>query len=295
MKIAIIQFSPSGNTLNVTKMIVNEMEYRNHEVQLIDITHEKKIFLERDFQNFLKEKIKPHNILLIGSPVYAHHLQYHMQDLIKELPSPNDIWGKYAIPYVTYGGISSGIALKEAAGLLKKSGRIIPLGMKVSASHKMTRAFMDEEFNKNIKLNDKLPQITELVARIMRLENNDHAKCNARSLDYNGLLTYLKAEIIFKEKIWHEKRYPKIMIDRELCKNCGKCATNCPVLHLSINNNMLYENHHTPCIHCFNCVTDCPYKAIKLIGDIDKGRAFMSKMIKKNGNKEFPETTVYPL
>ncbi|MDF1549639.1 MAG: NAD(P)H-dependent oxidoreductase [Bacteroidales bacterium] len=104
MKIAIIQFSPSGNTSKVTQMLKNELEQRNQEVQLIDITREKQFFIEKAAHRFLIEKVKQHDVLLIGSPVYAHHLQYHMQDLLKVLPKPNAIWGKFAIPYVTYGG-----------------------------------------------------------------------------------------------------------------------------------------------------------------------------------------------
>ena len=295
MKITIIQFSPSGNTLKISEMLKKELEQRNQEVQLLNITREPQFFIEKETQKFILEKVKQHDVLLIGCPVYAHHLQYYMQDLIKELPKPNAIWGKYVIPYVTYGGISSGIALKEAAELLKKSGRIIHAGMKVSASHRMTRAFLAEEFNKNKKLDNNLPQIVELVNRIMQLNNIKVMKCNAKSLDYNGLVIKLKANIIFKEKLWHEKRYPKISIEREFCSNCGKCIKNCPVLHLSMKNNTVTENNQSPCIHCLNCVTNCPNKAIKLIGDIEKGKAFMSKMIAKKGNKETPETAVYPI
>jgi protein-L-isoaspartate O-methyltransferase/flavodoxin/Pyruvate/2-oxoacid:ferredoxin oxidoreductase delta subunit len=294
MKIAIIQFSPSGNTSKVAEMLKNELKQRNQEVQLIDITHEKQFFVEKDAQNFLLEKVKQHDVLLIGSPVYAHHLQYHVKDLIKVLPKPNEIWGKYAIPFVTYGGLTSGIALKEAAELLKKSGRIIHAGMKVSASHRMTRAFMSEEFNKNKLLDNNMSQIIELVNRIMQLNHNKVAKCNAKSLDYNGLVSTLKANIIFKEKLWHEKRYPKICIDHKICTNCGKCAINCPVMHLIKKDTTININDESPCIHCLNCVTDCPNKAIKLVGDLEKGRAFMSKMISKKGNKEMPETAVYP-
>jgi len=295
MKIAIIQFSPSGNTLKVTEMLKKELVQRNQEVQLIDITHELQFFIKKELQNFLIERVNQHDILLIGGPVYAHHLQYHVQDLIKTLPKPDAIWGKYAIPYVTYGGISSGIALKEAAKLLKKSGRIIQAGMKVSASHRMTRAFMPEEFNKNKLISNNLPQITELVNRITQLNNSKNVKCNAKSLTYNGLITTLKANIIFKEKRWHEKRYPKISIDHSCCNSCGKCILNCPVLHLTRKNNTVSETNQSPCIHCLNCVTHCPNKAIKLIGDLEKGKAFMTKIISKKGNKESPETAVYPI
>ena len=59
------------------------------------------------------KEVSEHDILFIGSSVYAHHLQYHVKDLIKKLPQPVHGWGKIAVPFVTYGGISSGIALEE--------------------------------------------------------------------------------------------------------------------------------------------------------------------------------------
>ncbi len=295
MKIAIILFSPSGNTLKVTEMLEHELKRRNQEVQLINITKEKQVFIEKKVRNFLIDNVKQHDILLIGCPVYAHHLQYHIQDLIKELPKPDSIWGKYAIPYVTYGGISSGIALKEAAELLKNSGRYIQAGMKVTAPHRMTRAFMADEFNNDKLIEKNLPQVIELVNRIMQLNNINRLKYNSNSLYYNGLTTTLKANLIFKEKLWHEKRYPKISIDPKICTNCGKCVTNCPVIHLTIKSDAVMENNLSPCIHCMNCVTGCPNKAMTIIGDLEKGRAFMTKMIAKHGNKEKPATAVYPI
>jgi ferredoxin/flavodoxin len=294
MRIAIIQFSPSGNTLKVSEMLKNELEQKGQDVQFIDITREKQLFIDREWSSFLAEKVVRHDVLLIGSPVYAHHLQYHMKDLLQALPKPDQTWGKYAVPYVTYGGISSGIALKEAAGLLRKSGRKVPAGMKISTSHRMTRAFMEKEFNRDLVPELSLQSVRELVNRIMQMEGRE-SKSNHKSLDYNGLVTTLKANIIFKEKLWHEKRYPKVSIDRSLCIACGKCSKVCPVLHLCFRDKLVTESSDSSCIHCLNCVTECPQKAVKLMGDLEKGRSFMKKMIEKNGNREQPATAVYPL
>ncbi len=295
MKITIIQFSPSGSTRKVTSMLESELKGRGQQVQVLDITGDEDFFVRRDIPAFLNKHVEPHDLLLIGSPVYAHHLQYHVQDLIAALPKPDRIWGSCAIPYVCYGGISSGIALKEAAALLKKSGRIVPAGMKISAPHSMTRAFMEREFNADKLQSGTLPEVAELADRIMELDGNPLVQCNARSMNYNCLAITLKANLIFKEKLWHEKRYPQISIDGRLCSNCGKCVKVCPVRHLSKGESQAVENALSPCIHCLNCVTSCPAKAIKLTGDLEKGRAFMTKMIAKNGNKEVPENAVYPI
>lgn len=294
MKITIIQFSPSGYTHKVTSMLVTELRKQNQAVQLVDMTGDDDFFLKKDISGFLSKNIEQHDILLIGGPVYAHHLQYHVQDLIKALPKPDNTWGRYAIPYVCYGGISSGIALKEAVDLLRDSGRIVYAGMKVSAPHSMTRAFMESEFNNEKRQVAEIPEIVELVNRIMQLGENKNIKCNARHMSYNGFVTTLKAKFIFKEKLWHEKRYPQISLNKDLCTNCGKCVTLCPVKHLLKEEKSIVENNQSPCIHCLNCVSDCPNIAITLVGDLEKGKAFMTKMIDKNGNKEMPETAVYP-
>jgi len=295
MKITIVQFSPSGSTSKVTAMLSRELETRGQSVQLVNIAGDELFFVKKNIGEFLHRNIKEHDVLLVGGPVYAHHLQYHVQDLLKALPSPGGKWGRYAVPYVCYGGISSGIALKEAAGLLKRSGRTVFAGMKVSSPHSMTRAFMDAEFNKDKLQNDSLPEVTELVDRIVSINPQTGTKCNARQMHYNGAITALKAKIIFREKLWHQKRYPQISISGERCTACGKCVQKCPVLHLRKENKRIFENHDSPCVHCFNCINQCPSGAINLVGDMEKGKAFMSGMIARQGGRELPATAVYPL
>lgn len=292
MKVAIIVFSPSGNTNHVGELLKVSLEQNSISVQLLNIARNEKYFLTKNKQGFLKETVKEHDILFIGSPVYAHHLQYHVKELIKNLPQPVDGWGKISVPFVTYGGISSGIALDEAGKLLKKSGRKVLSSIKVSSSHHMTKAFMEEEYNKDQPEDKVISTIEKLINHIKSADLNSLKDCS-KHLKYQSLKTYLMANLIFKEKVWHEKRYPKVVINEDTCIKCGKCVTLCPVCHLKISNDKsLIKNTNTQCIHCFNCIFECSQKAIYLVGNLQRAKSSMESMIKKG--KEDPNTCLYP-
>jgi len=193
---------------------------------------------------------------------------------------------------VTYGGISSGIALHEAGQLLKKSGRTVIAGMKVASSHRMTRAFLPEEYNRD-KPGEKLGSVIQSLVNHIKNADIVHPVDNAKSLRYQSIETHLKANLIFKEKVWHEKRYPKVIIDKDECRKCGKCAKMCPVNHLihGLDAGISFNNA-SACIHCFNCIVACSHNAISLQGDLERAKHFMAKMIGQA--KEFPETCLYP-
>ena len=217
-----------------------------------------------------------------------------MKDLIRALPAAGNGWGKFAVPFVTYGGITSGIALEEAGKLLKKSGRIVVAGMKVCAAHRMTRAFLQEEYNAGKPGDEVTPVIEDLAQRIEALQGQTPAVDHSEALKYQPRALFLKANVIFQEKLWHRYMYPKLLFDHAKCTQCGKCIRNCPVHHLEKHDDGRILTKESPlCIHCFNCVVGCPAKAISLSGDLEKARAFMGKMIQKP--KEDPFSAVYPI
>ncbi len=70
----------------------------------------------------MNDTVSPHDVLCIGGPVYAGHLQENVKNIIKALPLPDEKWGSMAVPFVSYGGVHSSVALKEAGILLRKRG-----------------------------------------------------------------------------------------------------------------------------------------------------------------------------
>jgi ferredoxin len=294
MNVAIIVFSPSGNTLKVANMLKKHLEMKNIEVQIVNITGNESIFSTHSLQQFLQTHVAEHDVLCIGSPVYAHHLQYYVKDVMTSLPAAENGWGKFAIPFVTYGGTTSGIALEEAGKLLKKSGRIVVAGMKICASHRMTRAFLDEEYNAGKPGDEVLPVIEELAQRIEMLKSQKNAIDHSEALTYQTRTFFIKANVIFREKLWHKYMYPRVLLDQKQCTQCGKCVRNCSVQHFEKHDDGTILTKETPaCIHCFNCVAGCPVKALSLSGDIEKAKEFMGKKIQQP--KENPLSAVYPI
>jgi ferredoxin/NAD(P)H-dependent FMN reductase len=292
MNAAIILFSPSGNTKRVAELLQTCLEKNQIMTQTVNITGDRKYFATNDQRVFWKETVKAHDLLFVGAPVYTHHLQHHVKDLIKNLPQPTGDWGELAIPFVTYGGVSSGIALDEAGKLLRKSGRKVLLGLKVAGSHHMTKAFMDQEYNQGKPGNEILAVIEELVRRVKQVNPNNLKDCS-KQLKYQDFKTYLLANLVFQEKVWHQKRYPKVVVNDDQCLKCGQCVGVCPVCHLEQRNDKsVIRNEASQCIHCFNCIFACPQKAIYPAGDLASAREFMHRMLKKA--KEEPETCLYP-
>lgn len=294
MKATILVFSPSGNTAIIGERLQQKLEQKGVTVQKLNITANPQIFIEKDFVRFFRETVAEHDMLCIGGPVYAHHLQYHLHDLLRALPKPGNGWGSYAFPFVTYGGICSGIALEEAGELLRQSGRTVLAGMKVGAVHNMTRAFMEKPINHDLPGKDVDQVLEDAVEKILSVNTGSVLSNQLESLKYQPREVAHKANTVFIEKEWHATRYPKVTIDTKNCTHCGRCVKVCPVAHLGndLSGNVV-QNEASACIHCFNCVVACQVKAVSLQGNPEQARAFMANMM-KNGN-EFPNSAVYPI
>ena len=292
MKAAIIVFSPSGNTARAAKLVSDGLDRNGIANTVVNITGDARYFLAKDKGAFLRAALPEHDILFVGAPVYAHHLQYHVKDLIAALPAPEGGMGRVAIPFVTYGGINSGIALEEAERLLRKGGRSVAVGLKITCSHRVSRLFMAREINADLPEGAMVETIESLI---QGLEKTGWEPMQDRSkrLRYQPLKARFVANVIFEEKRCHEKMYPKILIDSEKCTGCGHCAEVCPVCHLvQDETGAIARREGTHCVHCLNCVAECPKKAAYALGDLDRMRAFMERMIAKG--MESPATAIYP-
>ncbi len=292
MKTVIIVFSPSGHTLKVAEMIENSMTDKGMQVQLLDITRNKRIFRENRIEQYLEEKVEPHDLICVGGPVYAGHFEGNAMNIVKALPDPDKTWGKLAIPFISYGGLHSSIALMEAGNLFHKRRRKNILGVKIAAFHTLSTA-LSFKINENKPGAEALPVVEELVERITDIGQDFSAvKDVRRSFAYASLMERLLLPFLSQE-FWHGK-YKPVRFDYDECIGCGTCVERCPVNILEmVDQRPQKTNMNVDCILCAECFYNCPVNAV-LYDYLSVSKKRLSSMLKRN-QTEFPQSAVYPL
>lgn len=292
MKACILFFSPSGNTKKASQLISEQLSSRGISSHLVDITKNSAYFHGKNKKESLLSLLPEHDVLFVGGPVYAHHLQYHVLDLIQNLPAPSSQMGKLVIPFITYGGIHSGVALEEATKLLSKGNRTVLMGLKLSAPHHMANSFSDAQTSTEIDLQSWTSLTNEMIASLLKYQKGSLSLKKNTSLRYQSPKDRLLARFVFQEKVWQEKRYPKLSISHKDCTLCGNCIRSCPISHLvNKNGSSIEQRQETQCIHCFNCISSCPQHAIIPQGDLEHAKEFMRKNLAKGG--ETPPHKLY--
>ena len=102
----IVYSSPAGTTRHISQVIMKSLQHLDYQPWVNDLGN-------RNDRSKLNSQIKDlvnGCCLWIGSPVYAGHAVPPITDFISHLPVSK---GGYAVPFVTWGGVSSGVALHE--------------------------------------------------------------------------------------------------------------------------------------------------------------------------------------
>lgn len=299
MNVLILTFSPAGSTRKISEIFEKKLVSKGHGVQLLDLTGNKDVFVNNKQSEYLTSVVKKHDVLCIASPVYEKHVEFYVQKVLRALPKPDALWGKYAIPFFTYGGISTGVALGQAVDLLRKSGRNTIAAMKLEASHIKTKK-LHTRVNENMPGDEALPYIDDLVNRVSEFEKQK-TFINRKELNYQNTKERLICGIM-KEKMLHKYKYGKLIIQEDKCNACGTCVKACPIQRIDNTQAKPSMTNTLPeCIHCFSCVNSCPKEAITYDNG-DEGWATIERifsLVAKEGSlfrsMEEPKSAVYPI
>ena len=188
--------------------------------------------------------------LWIGSPVYCDHALPLVAEWIEGLKPSARGW---AVPFVTWGGVTSGLALPELADLLQARGFQTVGAAKVLAEHSSLWAAAEPLGAGRPDAAD-LAQVRELVAAVVaNLAQAAPAPLDLRRLDY--LSPSLRTEAASKSLAKAKSMMPAPRAVETRCTQCGECVAACPVVAITLDPYPVMAEH---CVRCQQCVRICP-------------------------------------
>ncbi len=157
------------------------------------------------------------------------------------------------MPFATWGGVTSGLALPDLAEALQAKG-FQPVGAaKVLAEHASMWA-APEPLCAGCPNALDLEQVADLVARVTaNLELAEPAALDLRRLDY--LSPSLRSESASKSLAKVKAMMPPPKAIETRCTQCGECVAVCPVGAITLDP---YPVMADSCILCQQCVRTCP-------------------------------------
>ncbi|UCG12015.1 MAG: EFR1 family ferrodoxin [Deltaproteobacteria bacterium] len=246
-----VYFSPAGSTRHVAQVMGKRFKGLGCESSIFDLAE------NREASTIISEQIrglKGNSCLIVGSPVYVSHAAPPIMQFISKLIGGSSA---YAVPFVTWGGASSGISLFEMSRELSKQGFTILGAAKVLAVHSLMWQ-LDHPLGEGHPSSEDDRMVRELVDEIYaRMHSESPKGIELSELDYQSKKVHAEMEKVSLEVA--KAHMPTREVAEALCDLCKICAEVCPVGAVALSPYPVFEE---TCIYCFNCVRNCPEGAI---------------------------------
>ena len=251
IKSLIVYLSPAGTTRHVSQVIENKLKERGCEAELFDLgNREDATKLNRAIKGGLKDCC-----LWVGTPVYAGHAVPQVTNFLNRLPGGT---GNCAVPFVTWGAVTSGCALYEMGKVFADKGYSVLGAAKVVAVHSMMWRSKDPLGGGHPdSLDDKM--VENLVGEVLGKWKGDALqplpldKLNYQPQPVQEWLQTVNIEAA-------KTMLPPLNLVEEACTKCGTCEKECPAFAITLDP---YPRFGDACILCYNCVRLCEDDAIK--------------------------------
>ena len=262
MKAVIIVFSPSGHTLIAAHMIQKKIKDKGGTADIINITKDDSLLFasKSERQKILEDRLQEFDVLFAGAPVYAGHAESHIMSILESLPLPDQRRSKIAVPFITYGGAHSFVALEDMGRALKKKKYVPVLGIKLASFHTLSRFFHTPILQD--KPGDMEKRLIETaVNKVFALcAHKEPVQDNSASFAYTKAPMCFMLKMLSQEKI-HAK-FKTVSIIRENCRACKKCISVCPVNNFIFADGKVSIKDQKNCILCGECFYHCKSNAI---------------------------------
>ena len=250
-KALIVYFSPAGSTEHVARVMERKLKEMETPVTAINLGR------EPDIPFIIPQLLdaKDNLCLHIGSPVYANHPVPPVMEFISSLPKAHE---GFSVPFVTWGGATSGIALHVMGGALEEKGYRVLGAAKILAKHSLMWA-CDSPLGENHpdEEDDRLAEVlVETTCERFRRGETKGIPLSALRYQRDQIYEKMKATSLESRRPFFPNR--RILQDR--CTQCEICSAQCPVEAITLSP---FPEFGPGCILCFNCVRLCPENAIE--------------------------------
>ena len=247
-------FSPAGTTRKVAERIRQTLQRHKIEAVLADLSVH-----GSPLASVLQNAAGPF-VLWLGSPVYCDHALPPVMAQIAALP---DGLKGYSVPYVSWGGVCSGLALMEMGHALAAK-ELVPLAAaKIVAEHSSTWD-APRPWEAGRPQEEDLALVDNLVEQVLqRLQGESPQGLDLAKLNY--LSKAQQADVALKSLAKAKAAMGTPKADDSLCVQCGECMQACPTGAMSLN--PMPQVEADLCIVCQQCVRVCPEQAFPHDGE----------------------------
>ena len=276
MKTAFIVFSsPAGSTRHVAQVMIECLKAKSIGVHRLDLG------ISKDPSRFIDalQAAGADACLFVGSPVYRDVATPPVMAFIDDLP---DGAGCPAVPFVTWGGALSGIALWQMGKALVCRGFKLVGAAKVLGVHSMMWPSDSPVGQGHPDAGDDR-QVGNLVERVIgRLTKATGDALSLNALDYQpeSITTDIKKRLGQPWKI-----IPKT-IDEKKCTQCAICKQVCPAGAVTLDPGPVFDER---CFDCFSCVRECPEEAIISSIPLAKIESMIRQRVKTFNERPFTQ------
>jgi ferredoxin len=246
----IIYSSPGGSTKHVAEVIEAALLQARAPVDTLE--------LWRGNQRTTPLTTPPEGqrlCLWIGSPVYALHPVPPVLELIDRL----EVCSRecFAVPFATYGGVTSGTALEDMGRALMAKGYELLGAAKLLAVHSSLWQ-SDEPLGHGHPDHEEDELTRSLVQEVLqRLAHSAPEGIGSQALAYQPQKVLDRAAEINLETAM--AAHPGFTVHSERCTQCGICEEHCPAGAIKLDDRPVFGED---CFLCHRCVRLCPEAAI---------------------------------
>ncbi|MDF1552956.1 MAG: 4Fe-4S binding protein [Deferrisomatales bacterium] len=241
--------SPTGRTRQVARVVAAALRARGGAVETLDLGGEGRGTDPAEWMAGARDRV----CVWVGSPVYAHHPIPQVQRFVGGLPVfPN---GR-AVPFVTWGSVTSGMALWDLGAGLAARGYGLLGAAAVPAVH-CTFWRSAAPLGAGRPHREDLAQVESLVAGVLEKLRTGGGFLDPAVLDYQPPAVRVVSEGASLEKA--KARMPPRAVLEARCTRCGACEAACPVGAVALDPYPVFD---ATCTLCNECVRACPEEAI---------------------------------